>query len=99
MDRKGRQAVRNGPGSRETALELLARGLWPVAIKPGGKAPIGESWGVNRPTHQSITDTFRHHPKAGLGVLLGPEGTIIDIECDGPEGEVSLAHLLGSESA
>ena len=32
-----------------------------------------------------------------MGLLLGPEGGIIDIECDGPEGEDSLAKLMGGE--
>jgi hypothetical protein len=29
--------------------------------------------------------------------LLGPEGGIVDIECDGPKGEESLAKLMGGE--
>ncbi|MGO9600990.1 MAG: phage/plasmid primase, P4 family [Isosphaeraceae bacterium] len=82
----------------DTALELLHRlKLWPVAIKPGEKAPIGESWGSTRPTEQTIRETFKRFPKAGLGLLLGPEASIIDIECDGPEGEHSLAMLMGGE--
>jgi hypothetical protein len=82
----------------EWAVELLSRrNLWPVAIKPGGKAPIGESWGSTRPTERSLRETFKRFPKAGLGLLLGPEAGIIDIECDGPEGEDSLAKLMGGE--
>ncbi|MGO8903406.1 MAG: DUF3987 domain-containing protein [Isosphaeraceae bacterium] len=82
----------------DTALELLhCFKLWPVPIKPGEKAPIGESWGSTRPTEQSIKATFTRFPKAGLGLLLGPEAGIIDIECDGPEGEESLAKLMGGE--
>jgi hypothetical protein len=82
----------------ETALELLLRyHLWPVAIKPREKAPIGESWGSTRPTERSIRETYKRFPEAGVGLLLGPEAGIIDIECDGPEGEDSLAKLLGGE--
>jgi hypothetical protein len=82
----------------ETALELLLRfGLWPVAIKPGEKAPIGSSWGSTRPTERSIEETYRCHPQAGVGLLLGPEAGIIDIEFDGPEGENSLATLMNGE--
>jgi hypothetical protein len=68
-----------------------------VAIKPGEKAPIGDSWGLVRPTERSLGETFTRFPDAGLGLLLGPKGGIIDIECDGPEGEESLAKLLGDE--
>ncbi len=82
----------------DTALELLhCFKLWPVAIKPGEKAPIGESWGLTRPTKQSIKATYKRSPQAGVGLLLGPEAGIIDIECDGPEGEDSLAKLMGGE--
>ena len=90
------------------ALELLHRlDLWPVPIhrkgdKLGdkiatGKEPIGTAWGLTRPTEQSIRKTFRRFPKRGVGLLLGPEAGIIDIECDGPEGEDSLAKLMGGE--
>ena len=82
----------------DTALELLhCHDLWPVPIKPGEKAPIGESWGLTRPTEQSIREIFRRFPNAGVGLLLGPEAGIIDIECDGPEGGDSLAKLMGGE--
>jgi len=80
-----------------TALKLLRLGMWPVAIQPGGKAPIGNSWGSTRPTEQSLCETFQRCPEAGVGLLLGPEAGIIDIECDGPEGEESLRRLLGGE--
>jgi putative DNA primase/helicase len=82
----------------ETALELLLfYRLWPVAIKPGEKAPIGKSWGSTRPTERSIREMFKRFAKAGVGLMLGPEAGIVDIECDGPEGETSLAKLLGGE--
>ena len=84
-----------GLSALNTALELLRCGLWPLAIKPGGKAPIGESWGLPRPTEESIRETFKRFPGAGVGLLLGPKGGIIDIECDGPEGEESLVKLFG----
>jgi len=82
----------------DTALELLnCHHLWPIAIKPGEKAPIGTAWGTNRPTEQSIKATFRSNPGAGVGLLLGPESGIIDVECDGPEGIDSLTKLMSDE--
>ena len=90
--------MKQPPTCLDTAIELRHRlNLWPVAIKPGGKAPIGESWGSTRPTERSIRETFKRFPKAGVGLLLCPEAGIIDIECDGPEGEASLAKLMGGE--
>ena len=87
-----------GTSCLDTALELLhCYKLWPVAIKPREKAPIGDSWGSIRPTELSIKATFRRFPEAGVGLLLGPEGGIVDIECDGPEGECSLVKLMGGE--
>ena len=98
MDREGRPPMIQAATCLDTALELLhCFNLWPVAIKPGEKAPIGESWGSTRPTERSIRETFKRFPKAGVGLLLGPEAGIIDIECDGPEGEDSLAKLMGGE--
>ena len=98
-DGSGRVASHEGNDlPRDGLLKLLLRyNLWPVAIKPGEKAPIGESWGSTRPTERSIRETFKRLPKAGVGLLLGPEAGIIDIECDGPEGVDSLAKLLGGE--
>ncbi|MGO9598367.1 MAG: bifunctional DNA primase/polymerase [Isosphaeraceae bacterium] len=81
----------------DTALELLHLGMWPVAIKTGEKAPIGDSWGSTRPTEQLLKETFQSFPKAGVGLLLGPEAGIIDRACDGPEGEESLKRLMGGE--
>jgi putative DNA primase/helicase len=98
LDRAREARTMRGLSARDTALALLSRhNLWPVAIRPGGKAPIGESWGATRPTERSIRETFQRFPKAGVGLLLGPETGIIDIECDGPEGETSLARLMGGE--
>src|SRR5271166_3404760 len=92
----------------DTALELLnCYHLWPVVIYPAGvkledrvttgKEPIGLAWGKTRPTEQSIRAMFRSNPGAGVGLRLGPESGIFDIECDGPEGEDSYIKLMGGE--
>ena len=92
----------------DTALFLLRDFLlWPVVIYPPGvqrgnevtkgKEPIGESWGSTRPTEQAIREMFHRFPDAGVGLLLGPDGGIVDIDCDGPGWEESLAKLMGGE--
>jgi hypothetical protein len=37
---------------------------------------------------------YEAHPGAGVGIRLGPEAGVIDIEVDGPDGEESLTRLL-----
>jgi hypothetical protein len=89
--------MRNDLTPLDTALALLARGLWPVPIKPRSKAPIGENWGAERPTEESLRTTYAENPGAGVGIRLGPEAGAIDIEVDGAEGEKSLRKLLCGE--
>lgn len=81
----------------DTAIRLLDMGLRPVPIRPGAKAPIGDRWGDEVWTERDFRDLYDFTPGAGLGLLLGPAGGIIDLECDGPEGLDSLATLLGGE--
>ena len=82
--------------ARDTALELMHRfGFWPVAIYSGSKIPIGWSKAPARPSEESLKATFAAYPGAGLGLLLGSLGGVIDIECDGPSGPDSLVKLLG----
>lgn len=81
----------------DVAIELLRRGLWPVCLHPGEKRPIGKDWGVKRPDEGRLDLMHALHPGAGVGLLLGPDGGVIDAEIDGPEGAESLTKLLGGE--
>jgi hypothetical protein len=72
-----------------TAQWALSVGLWPVVItsidakvESPGKAPIGNAWGATRPTKGTLAQTFRRHPGANVGLKLGIEGRVIDIEVD-----------------
>jgi hypothetical protein len=68
----------------ETAIRLLERGFWPIAIYPPGivprgwdrptkgKEPIGEAWGLERWSERRLRETFRRHPAAGVGICFGP---------------------------
>lgn len=79
----------------ETALDLLTRGLWPIPITAiddpntvsPGKAPLGKAWGIERHTARSLREAFqRYQPlEAGVGLKLGPEGGVIDIDVDEPD--------------
>lgn len=84
------------PEALAQALSLLAEGFWPVPIKPGSKAPIGNEWGRNRPTEASLRETFLANPGAGIGIKLGKPGGVIDFDIDDPEtGDDSLCSILG----
>lgn len=77
----------------ETAIDLLNRGLWPIPITapdtPGlvspGKQPIGAAWGETRHTPESLEAVYAANPGAGVGLKLGPEGFVVDIDIDDPE--------------
>jgi putative DNA primase/helicase len=104
--------MNNELSALDTALELLQHGWWPVAIHPPGaiiktrdgekvatgKEPIGTAWGKAQPTEAGLRKMFAKHPGAGVGVLLGPNGTVIDIEVDGDQGEESFVKLCGGEA-
>ena len=62
-----------------------------------GKEPVGLGWGLNLGTSVSLEKTIRTVPGRGIGIRLGPESGIIDIEVDGPEGEESLTRLFDGE--
>lgn len=79
-------------GALPTALWLLRSGLWPVPVTPrsnshptsGGKSPIGRGWGVTRATAEGLRAVFARHPRAGVGVALGPAAGVVDVEVDDP---------------
>ena len=91
--RRGRSGRPRAPVALETAMWLLDRGLWPILISPvddrrsssPGKVPIGRAWGRSRPTRGALRAAFGRHPRAGVGLVLGPRGRVVDLEIDDPE--------------
>jgi hypothetical protein len=81
-----------GADALRTAIWLLDRGLWPVPISAPddarspnpGKAPIGKGWGQRRPGIEQLRAAYRWHRGAGIGLLLGPRGKVVDLEVDDP---------------
>lgn len=81
-------APREGP--YRTGLWLLDAGFWPVVVTPPddlrssspGKAPVGKAWGRTRPTASGLRRRYRKMPGAGIGILLGPAGGVVDFEID-----------------
>ena len=76
-----------------TALWLVGQGLWPVPITPPddpfspnpGKAPLGRGWGTRRLSTRALFAIFRRHPRAGVGLALGPAAGVVDLEIDDRE--------------
>jgi hypothetical protein len=101
----------DGLSAEEVALELLRQGLWPIPLHPlgamipqkgghkisKGKEPIATAWGKSPPAEGKLRAIFTGNPGAGVGIQLGPEAGLIDLEVDGPQGENSLARLFDGE--
>src|SRR5215472_5908525 len=76
-----------------TALYLAGRGLCVVPITPPddpfspnpGKAPLGRGWGMRRLSTRALFAIFRRHPRAGVGLALGPAAGVVDLEIDDRE--------------
>ena len=99
------------PACRE-ALRLLARGDRPIPLHPAGavigrnrdgtpriatgKEPIGEAWGLIDHTPDSLREIYANRPDAGLGLLLGLDGGVVDLEIDDAAAAVPvLARIFG----
>ena len=99
-------ARRTNPGPAtvlDAALWAIDLGLWPIAISPWdakgqspGKAPISiKNWGVERREPDYFRSTLRRYPHAGVGLKLGFEGRVVDVDVDDPEAaKPTLARLF-----
>lgn len=103
--------ARKPPPSKASGVAawLLAEGFHPTMLyssaekpKEKGKRPIGEGWGLERPTVDAILRIYAGASARGVGVCLGPgKGPggrwLVDLEGDKEGAEDSLAELLGGE--
>jgi hypothetical protein len=72
-----------------TALWALEASVWPVLISAidedvpsAGKAPVGKEWGKRRRPAASWKAELRKNPRRNVGLKLGAEGGVIDIDVD-----------------
>jgi putative DNA primase/helicase len=79
----------------ETALWLLGEGLWPIILETA-KAPGRKGWGLTRPTEESLRiQAVKAGEHAGVGLLVGIDGRVIDIEVDDrSKAEATLAAMF-----
>jgi putative DNA primase/helicase len=59
-----------------------------------GKAPIGRRWGVVKPSTRALFAIFKRHPRAGIGIVLGPASGVVDLEVDDLEAARPLLEEL-----
>jgi hypothetical protein len=73
--------------SRKLAKKLIDKGLRPVPIPRGEKAPVDRGW----PKREHKPSDFR--PTDNIGIHLGPSG-LVDVDLDSPEAIAAAPHLL-----
>ncbi len=88
--------------AHSTAVRALDLDLWPLAVHPGDKRPMGNGWGSERSTAKKLERVYHETPTAGVGLCLGPGrgpagSWLVDLEIDGPKGSASLSAFLGAE--
>src|SRR4051794_2600944 len=54
-----------------------------VICHPGEKNPIGKEWGNNGINSDELTKRLAIKPNLTIGILLGQQTGLIDVECDG----------------
>jgi hypothetical protein len=83
----------------EAACDYADRG-WPVVpVRPRDKSPWFQDWQKLVSTHRSdIEMWWRDNPQSNVGVAMGPDSGLIDVECDSDEAEKQLGLLLGEDA-
>ena len=98
-------AVKRCPGvnsSESPAQTALAyRKLdWAVIPMIAGTKRAYVQWKAYQerlPTEEEVRQWWTEHPKAGIGLVLGPHSGIFVIDVDGPEAHEALINSLGKE--
>lgn len=82
------------PSPFEAAQEYLSLGYWPTPLWPvsdadsdadKGKKFLWRNWIKKRPSVESLKEAYDREPKAGVGLLLGPDGGLVDVDVDDEE--------------
>lgn len=78
-----------------SALWYAKRGLRVFPLRPGGKQPQPGSHGCKDASNdpEQVARWWAQAPEANVGIATGHLVDVIDV--DGPQGNVSLARLLG----
>ncbi len=66
-----------------------------VILYPDSKVPVGRDWPAHTVDEAELQKRLTNNPKANVGVMLGPESGVIDVDCDSPEAEAIFVKLFG----
>ena len=65
-----------------------------VRCYSNAKYPVGAAWQDRCLSADEVVALLKTHPTANVGLLLGPQSGIIDLECDSPEAEETFKRLF-----
>jgi hypothetical protein len=93
-------ASQNGKTKEEWAATYCGLGWRLILLFRESKQPVGDDWQHHASSDPAtVREWLRRRPAYNLGVKLGPDSGVIDLECDSPEAEAELVLLLGEEIA
>ncbi len=83
---------------KKAANDYAAIGWRVIPIKPASKLPLIKGWQKFASSNPAqIESWWTQWPTANVGVRLGQDSNLIDVECDSDEAEQQLAKLFGGE--
>ena len=83
----------NSASPLEAAVRYREEGLHPVPLPYRTKKPVMQGWPNFRPTVDDLPKYFDSKPQ-NIGIILGDETGVSDVDCDVPEALVPAAMLL-----
>jgi hypothetical protein len=89
-------ASQNGRTKAEWAATYCGLGWRLVLLFRQSKQPVGDDWPHRASSDPAtVQEWLRRRPAYNLGVKLGPDSGVIDVEVDTPQAETEVVHLLG----
>jgi hypothetical protein len=82
----------------EAALDYAARGWHCVQNHPRTKEPVLRKWQRSASTDPAVLGRWFGSGGYNLGVKMGRQSGLIDVECDTPEAGQELGKLLGEDA-
>ncbi len=80
----------------EAAIQCAGYDWRIVILHPRSKRPRGEGWRARATSDdEALIERFERWPESNIGLLLGPESGVIDLEFDDDEGKETAERLVG----
>lgn len=68
-----------------------------IIVPPNSKGPTAKNWHKHGMSAADVERRRANNPRLNVGLLLGPDTGIIDVECDSPDAKDNLAALIPSD--